>query len=67
MNMQTAIEILGINRRQTGDLRETVMALGFHSWLNTAEDTERREAAKYVLRRWPAYQAECNKRRSSAR
>ncbi len=65
MTMQRAIEVLGINRRRDGDLREMVRALGLLPWLNTAEDVERREAAQYVLKRWAAYQKECNRIRDA--
>ena len=63
LTLNRAIEILGINRARDGDLREMAMALGFHPWLNTFEENERRAAAILVLRRWDEYQRECNKRR----
>jgi hypothetical protein len=62
MNMTRAIEVLGINRTQW-ELKPMVKALGLMSYLNTPEETERRAAAQFVLRRWQAYQAECNKAR----
>lgn len=67
MTMERAIEILGINRTRNGDLREMVKALGLHSWLNTPEETERRAAGQFVLRRWDAYQAACNEARNAKR
>lgn len=63
MDMETAIAILGINRTRDNDLRPMVKALELFSVLNTPEEVERLEAAKYVLRRWKTYQAECNLRR----
>lgn len=62
MNLDRAIEILGINttRDHTTNM---VVALGFFSYRNTPEEEERRAAGKYVLRRWSKYQAECNRRR----
>jgi hypothetical protein len=64
MTMQRAVEILGINRRRDGDLREMHKALGLHAWANTAEENERREAAGVVLRNWPKYQEACNAARA---
>lgn len=64
MNMDRAIEILGINRTKNMDLVPMVKALGMMSFLNTNEENERRAAGQYVLRRWDAYQAECNARRN---
>lgn len=64
MNMNRAIEILGINSTKI-PTQHMVRALGFHSWQNTPEENERREAGQYVLRRWKKYQAECNKRRDA--
>ncbi len=63
MDMETAIAILGINRTRDNDLRPMVKALELFSSLNTPAEVERLEAAKYVLRRWKAYQGECNLRR----
>lgn len=62
MNMSEAISILGINNTYT-PIRNMATALSLHSWNNTAEDEQRLAAAKYVLRRWTAYQLECNERR----
>lgn len=62
MTMDRAIAILGINASRT-PLRNMSIALGMMTWLNTPEDWERRKAAQYVLRRWSAYQRECNRRR----
>lgn len=62
MNMDRAISVLGINNTKI-PLQNMVRALSMMTWLNTPADTERREAARYVLRRWSAYQAECNRRR----
>jgi hypothetical protein len=64
MNMERAVEILGINRTQDGDLRPMVVALKVFSALNTPEENERLEAAQYVLRRWTAYQDACNEKRT---
>ena len=63
MDMETAIAILGINRTRDNDLRPMVKALELFSVLNTPDEVKRFEAAKYVLRRWKTYQAECNLRR----
>lgn len=63
MNMDRAVEILGINNTK-GPLQNMVRALSMMTWLNTPADTERREAAQYVLRRWKAYCDECNRRRN---
>ena len=63
MDMDRAIQILGINRTRANDLSPMVKALGMHPWLNTPEDSQRREAAQFVLRRWRQYQNECNRRR----
>lgn len=63
MDMDRAISVLGSNRTRDGDLRPMVRALGLLPMLNTPADEERRSAAQYVLRRWPAYQAECGRRR----
>jgi hypothetical protein len=43
VNAQEAADILGVNRRH-GDLREMVRAL--FPWFNSAEDENRREAAR---------------------
>jgi hypothetical protein len=64
MDMETAIAILGINRTRDNDLRPMVNALELFSVLNTPEEVEKLDAAKYVLRRWKTYQAECNIRRN---
>jgi hypothetical protein len=63
MDMDRAISILGINRTRNCDLAPMATALGLHSCLNTQAENERRAAANYVLRRWRAYQQECNRRR----
>lgn len=65
MDMNRAVEVLGINRTREGDLKPMVKALGFMAALNTAEENERREAAQFVIRRWPAYQAVCNAARDA--
>ncbi|WP_353645723.1 hypothetical protein [Mesorhizobium sp. WSM2239] len=65
MDMDRAIAVLGINRTRDNDLRPMVRALGMMTWLNTPGDELRRDAAKYVLRRWSAYQTECNRRRDA--
>jgi hypothetical protein len=39
------------------------MALNSHSWLNTPEETERLQAARWALRNWVDYQVECKRRR----
>lgn len=63
MDMNTAISILGINRTKDMDLRPMVKALSMMSAMNTPEENRRLEAAKFVLRRWSAYQTACNKAR----
>jgi hypothetical protein len=60
VNAQEAADILGVNRRH-GDLREMVRAL--FPWFNSAEDENRREAARWALAHWTEYQAECWTRR----
>jgi hypothetical protein len=64
MTIEQAVEILGINRRRN-ELASMVKALSFHPWANTAEDIERKDAATFVLRRWPAYSKHCNQARDS--
>jgi hypothetical protein len=64
MDIERAVEILGINRRRDGDLRPMVKALELFPRLNDEDEKVRLEAAKFVLRRWDTYQAECNFRRS---
>jgi hypothetical protein len=64
MDMDRAVAVIGIGATQI-PLRNMVTALGLLTYLNTPEDWERREAAQYVLKRWKAYQAECNKRRDA--
>ena len=59
MNAQEAADVLGVNRRRHGDLREMLRALTLYPWLNTAEDEKRREAARWALTHWAEYQAEC--------
>jgi hypothetical protein len=63
MNSTTAVNILGINRQRDNDLRPMIMALNSHSWLNTPEETERLQAARWALRNWVDYQVECKRRR----
>jgi hypothetical protein len=65
MTMERAIEVLGINRTREGDLTPMIRALGMMPFLNTADDNERREAAQFVVRRWPKYQAACNAARDA--
>ena len=67
MTLDRAISILGINRTRRNDLEPMVKALQLHSWLNTPQDEERLAAARFVLRRWSAYQDACNQRRSMRR
>jgi len=64
MDMNRAIAALGINRTRDGDLKPMVIALKLLPMMNTDEDNERLAAAQFVLRRWNAYQAECNSRRN---
>jgi hypothetical protein len=59
-----AADELGINRTRDGDLRPMVTALGLIPMMNTAEEDRRLVVAKWALRNWSAYQAECNARRS---
>jgi len=63
MDMNRAIEILGINRTRAGDIAPMVKALGMLALMNTPEEYERRAAGQFVLKRWRAYQDECSKRR----
>jgi len=62
VNTQEAADILGVNRRRHGDLREMLRALTLYPWLNTAEDEQRRVAARWVLIHWKEYQDECARR-----
>jgi hypothetical protein len=64
MNMDKAIQILGINATRI-PTRNMAKALGMAAWLNTEADIERKLAAEYVLRRWNAYQSACNSIRDS--
>jgi hypothetical protein len=64
MDIETATKILGINRTKDGDLKPMVKALELFSALNSPEENERLEAAKYVLRRWKKYQDHCNEKRN---
>ena len=59
MTMDKAVEILGTNRTRSGDLTPMIRALGMFPFLNTPQETERREAAQYLVRRWSAYQNVC--------
>jgi len=63
MDMNRAIEILGINHTREGDIGPMVRALGMLPELNTPEENEWREAGQFVLKRWRSYQDECSKRR----
>ena len=54
MNIEQAAKIIGYNTSKI-PLRNMVNALGFHSWNNTQEENERREAGKVVLRNWSLY------------
>ena len=44
-----AYSLVGYNNTKS-NLRKMVKALSMHPWLNTAEDTARMDAAKYVLK-----------------
>lgn len=59
MTMPEAIKILGINRARY-EVQNMALALMFGSYLNTAEETARLNAAAYVLKRWKSYQRACN-------
>ena len=48
MTLAEAEKIVG--RQPTWALRNMVLALKMHTWLNTAEETERLKAARMVLR-----------------
>jgi len=63
VNAQEAADILGINRRRNGDLREMLRALTLYPWLNTTEDEKRRVAARWALTHWQECQDECARRR----
>ena len=65
MNAQEAADILGVNRRRHGDLREMLRALTLYPWLNSAEDETRRVAVQWSLLHWQEYQDECARRRDS--
>lgn len=64
MDLDKAIEVLGINRTKDNDIKNMVMALSMFSTLNSTEENERLNAGKYVLKNWPAYSSECNIRRA---
>ncbi|RWI88214.1 MAG: hypothetical protein EOR25_15630 [Mesorhizobium sp.] len=63
MNMDRAVEILGINNTK-GPLQNMMRALSIHAWGNTQDENDRLLAAQYILPRWKAYSAECNRRRN---
>lgn len=66
MDMQKAITVLGINRTKAGDLSPMVKALSlFGGLMNSAEDNQRLEAAKFVLAHWDAYSTACNAARDA--
>lgn len=65
MDMQTAIALLGSNRRRNGDLRPMIKALSLHPWLNSEAQKQRLAAACFVLKRWPQYTLECQKIRNA--
>jgi len=62
MNIEKAAKVIGYNTSKI-PLRNMVKALGFHSWHNTQEENERREAGKVVLRNWSRYCQLCNEKR----
>jgi len=62
MNIEQAAKVIGYNTSKT-PLRNMVKALGFHSWHNTQQENERREAGKVVLRNWSRYCQLCNEKR----
>ena len=62
MNIEQATKIIGYNTSKI-PLRNMVKALGFHSWYNTQEENDRREAGKVVLRNWSRYCELCNDKR----
>lgn len=62
MDMQEAVDVIGINAMKI-PTRNMARALGMLTWNNTPADWKRKEAAEFVLKRWSAYQAECNRRR----
>jgi hypothetical protein len=58
MTFERAVEVIG--RRGTRHvLNNMVLALSLSPWRNTAEETERCEAAKVVLANWRRYKAVC--------
>lgn len=59
-----ATEVLGINRTKW-ELAHMARALGFHSWRNTPDETERRRVAIWALRRWRAYARACDAARDA--
>jgi hypothetical protein len=65
VNAQEAADILGVNRRRIGDLREMLRALTLYPWLNTTEDEKRRVATRWVLTHWQEYLDECARRREA--
>lgn len=62
MNASLAADILGMNRAQW-EVRNMAHALSLMSYLNTAEETARLNAARWAVRHWRAYAQECNARR----
>jgi hypothetical protein len=62
MDMDGAIAMVDTNCTRI-PMQHMARALAMHSWNNTPADWARLAAARYVLRHWQAYQAECNRRR----
>lgn len=63
MTMQQAIAVLGINRAKY-ELLNMKRALEIAPFFNDFQDNARLQAARFVLRRWRAYQAACNAERN---
>jgi hypothetical protein len=67
MNLERAIDLLGINRTKNSDIENMVLALGLFTGLNTPEENERLAAGKFVLQNWAKYSSECNTKRDTHR
>lgn len=52
--------VLGINCTRV-PTQHMVRALSMHSWLNSADQEERRRVGKWALKHWDEYQRECNR------
>lgn len=54
MDFETAYKIFGRQSRHM--IRNTQVALSMHSFNNTPEEAQRKDAADFVLRRWNKFE-----------